>query len=385
METGRFRPDGLIVALMLAILATAGFNCVLIMAAIVSGLIDGLHLSAAAAGRISACDTYGMSVGAFAAVLLVRRVPWRPLCATLLCLLIALDLATTQIHAVAPLMVIRAVHGACGGLLIGISYGVFARSAIPERCFAMLCVVQGCLAGFGLMFLPRLVPVFGVPVLFVALAAGSALALVLLPLLPAFRVEVSTATARGPLRPTLVLALLAIFFFQAGNSAPGAYIIELGRSAGLDLQFVTTAVGIAGWAGMAGAALVIVVGARFGRTLPVAIATLAAALGTAAFHASAIPSVYAAANIATSITWYLGVSCILGLCATFDRTGRAAALGGLCSKLGYASGPFAASFLLGGGAVASYGAVINLGVVLLCVCAALAISAAVKADRARET
>jgi len=385
MQAGRLRPDGLVVALILAILATAGFNCVLIMAAIVSGLIDGLHIAAAAAGRISACDTYGMSVGAFVAVLLVRRVPWRPLCTTLLCLLIVLDLATTQIHDIAPLMLIRAVHGTCGGLLIGISYGIFARSTIPERCFGMLCVVQGCISGFGLMFLPRLVPVFGVPVLFVALAAFSALALALVPLLPAFRVEVSAATARGPLRPTLVLALLAIFFFQSGNSAPGAYIIELGRSAGLDLQFVTTAVGIAGWAGMAGAAMVIIVGARFGRALPIAIATLAAALGTAAFHASTVPFVYVAANIATSITWYVGVSYILGLCATFDRTGRAAALGGLCSKLCYASGPFAASFLLGGGAVASYAAVIDLGVVLLCICAALAITAAVKADRARET
>ncbi len=46
-------PDGLTAAFMLSFLATAGFFYINIMGAIVSGLVDGLHLSAAEARETS--------------------------------------------------------------------------------------------------------------------------------------------------------------------------------------------------------------------------------------------------------------------------------------------------------------------------------------------
>jgi predicted MFS family arabinose efflux permease len=386
MQIRPVKPDSLPVAFMLAILATAGFNCVLIMAAIVSGLIDGLHISASEAGRITSCNVYGMAVGAFVAVLIVRRIAWRPLAYALLCVLIGLDLATTLIHDVGVLMLVRSVHGLCAGLLVGVSYGVFARSGMPDRCFAMLCAVQACIGGFGLMFLPRLVPIFGTAVLFVALASFSAVAMLMMPLLPELAVpkqspnrQIASNTAASGFRPALVLALLSVFFFQAGNMAIAAYIIELGRANALSLQFITTTIGIAGWVATLGALLVVGIGTRWGRTMPIAIGTMAAVLGNAAFHLSAWPAVFAAANIATAITWFFGVPYLFGLCAAFDRTGRSAALAGLFSKLGYATGPYAASFLIGAGAVASYGSVINLAVASLCVSAALGIVASRRA------
>ena len=67
------KPDGLAVALILAILGTSGFNVLLIMPAVVSGLVDGLHIPAGLAGRIGSCDSYGMAAGAVIAVFIVRR------------------------------------------------------------------------------------------------------------------------------------------------------------------------------------------------------------------------------------------------------------------------------------------------------------------------
>jgi DHA1 family inner membrane transport protein len=383
------KPDGLIVATILAILGTSGFNFLLIMAAIVSGLIDGLHISAGQAGRIASCDVYGMSAGAVIAVLIVRRIAWRPIAYALLCVLIVLDLSTTLIHSVGPLMAMRALHGLCAGVLIGVSYGVFARSGMPDRCFGMLCTVQGCITGFGLMFLPRLVPVFGTAVLFVTLAALSTITLLLVPLLPEFAIFKQPAVAKtasgswaAELRPPLLLVVLSIFFFQGGNNALAAYIIELGRSHALSLQFITTTIGIAGWVGMFGALLVVAIGTRYGRTIPIAIGTLAAIITTVAFHASAWPIMYVAANLLSAMAWYFGVSYLFGLCAAFDRTGRSAAVASVASKLGYATGPFAASFLIGTGAVVSYGSVINLAVASLCISATLGIVASRRSNSA---
>jgi DHA1 family inner membrane transport protein len=387
----RAHPDGLVAAFLLAFLATAGFFYINIMAAIVSGLIDGLHLSAAEAGRIGACNIYGAAAGAFCAVFVVRRVAWRAAALGLLCCLIGLDLASTLIQSASLLTVVRSLHGFAGGLLVGISYSVFARTRSPDRCFAMLMVVQSSLGGLGLMFLPRLVPLFGTPVLFLALAAFSIAALSMLPFIADYPLQAastgtsrSTAAAGGGLRAVfewpLLLALLAVFFFQAGNMALSAYIIELGRAYGLGLQFITTWIGLSGWAATLGAMLVVAFGTRWGRTWPVMAGTLAAILGNAAFHASHSPLVYAAANVATAIIWFFAVPYLLGVCAAFDKTGRSAALAGLFSKLGYATGPYAASLLIGSGA-ASYGSVVNLAVAALGLSAICGITAARLADR----
>lgn len=386
MRTQPLKPDGLPVAVILAILGTSGFNFLLIMAAIISGLVDGLHIAAGVAGRIGSCDSYGMAAGAIIAVFIVRRISWRPLAYALLCVLIGIDLSTTLLHTVPPLMLLRAVHGVCAGVLIGVSYGVFARSGMPDRCFGMLCAVQGCIAGFGLMFLPRLVPVFGTAILFFTLASLSALALLLLPLLPEFPIlkPAQASAAAGPKatawKPALLLVVLSIFFFQGGNMALAAYIIELGRANALSLELITNTVGIAGWVGMLGALLVVTMGTRWGRTKPIAIGTVSAVITTAAFHASAWPIVYVAANIFSAMAWYFGISYLFGLCAAFDRTGRSAAVASVASKLGYATGPFVASFLIGAGAAGNYRTVVNLAVVSLCVSATLGIVASRQAD-----
>src|SRR3546814_8740100 len=71
-------PDRLWLYALLALVATAGFFYVNIMAAIVDGLITGLGFSNAQAGTVGAANIYGASVGSLLAVLLVRRLRWRP-------------------------------------------------------------------------------------------------------------------------------------------------------------------------------------------------------------------------------------------------------------------------------------------------------------------
>jgi predicted MFS family arabinose efflux permease len=381
-------PDGLVAALLLAFLATAGFFYINIMAAIVSGLIDGLHFSPRDAGRVAACNIYGAALGAFCAVFIVRRIAWRPAALSLLCCLIGLDLVSTVIHSVGLLTVVRALHGLAGGLLVGLSYAVFARTRSPDRCFGMLMAVQSSIGGLGLMFLPRLVPVFGAPVLFVALATFSLAALCMLPFLPAYarpRAAPAASAVRDPaaaseFRVALPVALLAVFFFQAGNMALAAYIIELGRAFGQGLEFITLWIGVSGWIAALGSLLVLVLGTRAGRVLPIALGGVATVAGNFAFHASALPWVYAAANVATAITWFFVVPYLLGLCAAFDRTGRSAALAGLFSKLGYATGPYVASMFVGAGTAAAYGTLVDVAVAALVISTVFGIVAACMAD-----
>jgi len=63
-----------------------------------------------------------------------------------------------------------------------------------------------------------------------------------------------------------------------------------------------------------------------------------------------------------AVTWNFTIAYLLGMCARFDATGQAAVWGGFMSKMGLASGPLVASFIVGED---HYVALIVMAVVLL--------------------
>src|SRR3546814_14356719 len=112
------------------------------------------------------------------------------------------------------------------------------------------------------MFLPTLVPDYVACILFLSLAAMTTCALVALALLPRFGDEPASSgggAARARLsssfRLTALLALVALFLFQAGNMALSAFIIRLGEHFGTDRDFIGQALGWASGIGPAGACL----------------------------------------------------------------------------------------------------------------------------------
>ncbi|MDO8296580.1 MAG: hypothetical protein Q7T19_09100 [Caulobacter sp.] len=379
----RVPEDSLLASVLLSFLATAGLFYVNIMAALVDGLISGAGLTAKQAGLVASANVYGAAVGALTAVFIIRRLPWRPTAVTVLLGLITIDLASTLLRDPQVLIAVRFLHGLVGGLLVGVAFAVIARTKAPDRTFGMLLVVQFGLGGLGLMFLPRLVPVFGPGVLFVALATFSLATLVMTPFLGAYEAAPKVA-ATGPKAPTrwipLVLVFVGIFLFQAANMGLAAYIIGLGKGAGLELGFITDTLGAANWIGALGSALVVFMGARFGRFWPVVAGLALTLAGTWAFHFSELPWVYLVANIGTAITWAFVIPYLLGMSAAFDKAGQMAALAGFFSKMGLASGPAMAAFVASGG---QYDGLINISVLGLALSGLASIAPALALDRQR--
>ena len=341
-------PDGLVASTLLAVIATAGLFYVNIMAALVSGLQDGLHFTAREAGLVASCNVYGAAFGAFAAVFVVARLPWRRAALFLLAIMIGIDLVSILIATAPVLMAVRFVHGLLGGMLVGIGFSVIARQKSPDRSFGMLLVVQFGLGGIGLMFLPALAVQFGAKVLFLTLAAFSLSAAAMVPFLSDYPPKPRAVGAGVGMvsRPYLIAALVAVFLFQAANMGLAAYVIGLGRAYGLGLAAISDTLAIANWIGALGSVVVVMAGLRWGRLRPVLWGTALTLVGTLTFLRSDLLWVFAAANIATSIVWAFVIPYLLGLCAAFDPGGRAAALAGFFSKLGLASGPAVGAVLL---------------------------------------
>jgi predicted MFS family arabinose efflux permease len=149
----------------LAFLATAGLFYVNIMPAIVDGLIQALGFSNQQAGAVASANVYGAALGALLIVFLIRRINWRMASLFFLCALIAVDLASLYVSSPTMLVAIRFLHGFVGGMLVGTGFSVIARTVQPDRTFGVLLFVQFGLGGFGVMFIPGLVPEFGTHVL----------------------------------------------------------------------------------------------------------------------------------------------------------------------------------------------------------------------------
>ena len=344
-------PDGLLAGIMLSFLATAGLFYVNIMAAIVDGLKNGLGFTDSQAGNVAAANIYGAALGALVAIFLIKRVSWRYVAFGLLLTLIAIDLASMVIISPVAMIGVRLLHGITGGLLVGLSYGVIARVKNPDRTFGILLFVQFGLGGLGVMTLPRLVPIYGASVLFIALILFSLATLMMLPFLDRYPAnQPRDKTMAGPVHwKPLLLTLGAIFLFQAANMGLLAYIIGLGIDYGLERDYVSTALGLATWVALAGPLVVIFMGVRFGRFWPLAIVMLLTLLGTAAFLWSANPVMYLLANCGTGITWGMVMAYLLGMAAQFDKAGRTAAAAGFVSKVGLASGPLVVGQMLAAG------------------------------------
>jgi len=360
-------PNSMFARVLLAFLATAGLFYVNIMPALVDGLKQGLGFSNRQAGLVGSFNVYGAACGAFLIAFLVRRIPWRSSAHLFLFGLIVMDLLSMLAHHPYALMGIRFLHGFVGGMLIGLSFSIFARTVAPDRTFGMLLLVQVLAGSFGIMSLPLLVPKFGTSVLFVALILFSTTTLVLVQFLPDFPARAAALCVEGgaPDRlkwKPLLLALFSVFFFQAANMGLFAFIIGLGKHCGLEVTFITETLGIANWFSVLGATLVIILSTRFGIFKPILAGILLSLIGTWALNYSGMKWIWIAANIGTGITWNFVVSHLLGMCARFDRTGQTAVWSGFASKMGLASGPMLASLIVGTG---NYPALIAMALVLL--------------------
>ena len=174
----------------------------------------------------------------------------------------------------------------------------------------------------------------------------------MLPFLPGYEVKtdkVPEKIAAGgglKMRP-LLLTLATIFLFQAANMGLFAFIIGLGEFYSLEMDFISTTLGIANWLGLAGAGLVIAIGSRFGYFKSVMAGIGLTAIAIWALLYSSVPWIWIASNCLIGITWGFTISYLLGLASRFDATGQMAAMGGFASKMGLASGPVVTAVLLG--------------------------------------
>jgi len=346
----KVQPNSWQASLLLAFLASAGLYYINIFPAITDALMNGAGLSSVAAGQITSSNALGAAFGALTITLLIRLIAnWKLVALMLLLLLISLDTITILQTSTDILVPLRFTHGFFGGGLVGLGFSVIARTEKPSVAFSLLLVVQYGGGALGLWLLPPLVPEYGTYVPFYALIAFSLITLAMLPFigeypLPDKKLE-QKSSSKINIKP-LIFTLISLFLFQAANMALFAFIFGMGKYFGHDLDFLSSAIGLANIIAILGALLAIYTGVKYKILPPLTIALVVAVVGTWVLIFSESAAVYFWANAIVGIAWAFCIPYFLTMAAKFDSAGQMAALGGFASKMGLASGPLVAGYLL---------------------------------------
>jgi predicted MFS family arabinose efflux permease len=347
-------PNSLKASVLLAFLSSAGLYYVNIFPAITNALMEGAGLSTVDAGQITSANAMGAAFGAFTVTLFIRRIShWKMASVALLLGLICMDIITVMQESTNILVPLRFGHGFIGGSLVGLGFSVIARTARPSVAFSLLLVCQYGGGALGLWLLPPLVPSYGPYVPFYALMIFCVVTLSMIPFLAAYPLPAKklaagdevTVAAKIRVFP-LGLTLLALFLFQAANMALFAFIFGLGEHYGLTIDFMSPTIGIANIIAIGGAVLAAYTGIKYKLLKPLTLALVFSALGTCLFLFSDSQVIYLIANCVTGVAWAFCIPYLLTMSAKFDEAGQMAALGGFASKMGLASGPIVAGYVL---------------------------------------
>ena len=363
--------DSILNAFFLSILATAGLFYVNLGGSFLSAFVDGLNIQRDVAGFIVSANKYGAAFGGLLAAIFIKKLVWRKSAYILLLLLISIDIISSQISNANLLILIRFLHGSIGGFLVGIGLSVIARTSFPDRVFGMLMVVQYSFGSIGIFTVPRLVDAFGYSAVFFVLITFSIMTLLILPIIPDPKEKENVMNGAGVLsfhsKFLLAICLVSLFLFQASNMGVADFAFELGKDIDLTNNEISNLLTIANIISISGGAFAYLIATRYGRTLPLLIGFSIASLFTYLLNFSDNITIYFIANSVTGIAWGFVIPYLLGLAATFDKYGQMAALAGFISKIGLASGPLIASFLI---IDFGFSAIINLatiGLILGCI------------------
>ncbi len=363
--------DSILNAFFLSILATAGLFYVNLGGSFLSAFVDGLNIQRDVAGFIVSANKYGAAFGGLLAAIFIKKLVWRKSAYILLLLLISIDIISSQISNANLLILIRFLHGSIGGFLVGIGLSVIARTSFPDRVFGMLMVVQYSFGSIGIFTVPRLVDAFGYSAVFFVLITFSIMTLLILPIIPDPKEKENVMNGAGVLsfhsKFLLAICLVSLFLFQASNMGVADFAFELGKDIDLTNNEISNLLTIANIISISGGAFAYLIATRYGRTLPLLVGFSIASLFTYLLNFSDNITIYFIANSVTGIAWGFIIPYLLGLAATFDKYGQMAALAGFVSKIGLASGPLIASFLI---IDFGFSAIINLatiGLILGCI------------------
>ena len=234
--------------------------------------------SAAQIGLLLSADMSASTVATLLARLWLHRVHSRHAIVGALAVYVLGNLACLGVGEFAPLLLLRYVAGFGVGTLAAISYVGIGATERPDRNFGFALSVQVALGGGLLFSTPYLIEMGGIGSYFVVFCIVMSSVLFLLKNVPARFEKEGAAAGATPLglNGPLLLALFGVAVFFIGMNAFWSFAERVADQAGLDRDFVSSALAISVLVSVLGSLLAAWMSNRYGRIRPILAGTLIA-------------------------------------------------------------------------------------------------------------
>ncbi|MDH7640016.1 MFS transporter [Sphingomonas oryzagri] len=331
-----------------------GFSSQMVMPLWVGAVIQDLHLSEAAAGRIGSMEFLAVAIVSVLVALRIQSFPTRPTVLVGVILLVAGNVASAFAHSELMLTAARMLCGLGKGLVVAIVFSLAAGSARPTRAFAVLNVVYALFSTFFYLVVPYAITWDGAGGAFLSMGGVAVVGALFMPFFPADRLsasEISGLKLRD-LPAFGFFAFAALIILWSGHNMVFTFIERIGVRDGMDVKAIGAVLSLSAFLTIAGPGLARAIDTRFGYGVPMLVAItlkIAAMLvvgyvATATAFSTAVPAFML---LSLFITPY-----VMGILSLADPAGRLAAASSAAMTAGSSLGAW-----LGGMAIQAAGPV----------------------------
>ena len=254
----------------LLVVVCSAFSSQMVMPLWVGAVIDDLHLSEAAAGRIGSFEFMAVALVSLLVAFRIQAFPTRLTAAVGIVLLVLGNFASVFADGEGSLIVARMICGLGKGLVVAIVFSLAAGSSRPTRAFALLNIVYALFSTVFYLIVPYAIRWDGASGAFLAMGGVAVLGALFMLRFPAHRLTSSELTGLSIRSLPLFgfLAFAALIILWSGHNVVWTFIERIGVRAGMEITAIGAVLSFSALLTIAGPSLVRLLDTRLGYGTP---------------------------------------------------------------------------------------------------------------------
>ena len=331
------------------LISVIGVAVFIVQPGFIQGLVEYYGFTEQQAGYIASIEMWGIALATLFMHFLLSRFNWRKLLLCFAALIVAGNLGSmlTDVHATFALL--RFLTGLGSGGMIAMGFALVGLTRHPDRNFGIVIICVISYGALGMWLMPTAFHTIGMKGLLVFFALFGVSAIPFFRFLPSSgeeHVEVADDAVDLP-APHKIMAIGTMFFYFIAQGVVWAFLFLIGLDAGANERSVANYIALSQVAGVAGALIPVLVGARFGRIIPISLGIALSCVSLAILLGDVTVLTFALVVCLYNFAWNATHPFLLAAMASFDRKGKVLVNAVAGQMLGLAIGPALGAVVLG--------------------------------------
>jgi DHA1 family inner membrane transport protein len=317
-----------------------------------------LDISSAKAGFIISAEMFGLTLGSLIIIIILSK-NWQSIVKISLSLMILGNFLSLYVYEPYIFVFCRFVTGFGAGMLMTMTIQVIGLMRSPDKIYALWTAVQLFLGALAIMFFSTIIQYGGLDAIFVIWIVLTASLYISIKFYPSSR-EVcplidshDTAYKKSKKQRSNksyqlgILSLIGLFIYYSGQTGVWVYLERIGTSWVISPEQVASILFFSLIIGILASAIVMLLGDKFGRTLPITFSMIMAALSIIILMQESNIYLFTLATCLFNFAWYFFLPYICSVISTLDNDGRLLTGLSVTFPAALAAGPAIVAILIG--------------------------------------